>query len=187
MKYLIKLFLAFNLAILFVGCKGLKGEDKSAANIAVNQKISDLKETKESTVKQLKSDVDVIRYANKSASFLDENFGEPVKVTEIKDNPRLMPGEFREYEITGHPKNLSVRFYKDRAKRFNLLLGESEKSSKEALLKIFKIDASKMRQAKSDSLSETWTGKLNGVDFKTAYAKRSRASGDFVMLHAEVE
>jgi hypothetical protein len=44
-----------------------------------------------------------------------------------------------------------------------------------------------MKQIKSDSLSETWAGQANGINFKTAYAKRSNDGGDFVMLHAEIE
>lgn len=186
MNHLVKVFLAFSLAILFAGCKSSEGEHKTVTNTAVKQEKSDSK-TQELTVKQLKTDVDVIRFANKSVSVFDEEFGEPVKVTEIEDNPRLMPGEFREYRVAGHPKNLSVRFYKDKAKRFNLLLGKSEKSSKDALKNIFKIDVGGMRQINSNSLSETWAGQVNGINFKIAYAKRNRTGGDFVMLHAEVE
>jgi outer membrane murein-binding lipoprotein Lpp len=186
LNHLVKVFLVFSLAILFAGCESSEGEHKTVANTAVKQEKSDSK-TQESTVKQLKTDVDVIRFANMSASVFDKEFGEPVKVTEIKDNPRLMPGEFREYQVTGHPKNLSVRFYKDKAKRFNLLLGKAEKSSKDALMDIFKIDVGEMRQVKSGSLSETWAGRANGINFKTAYAKRSKAGEDFVMLHSEIE
>lgn len=130
--------------------------------------------------------VDVPKLANKSAKDFDEIFGKPLKITHIKDNPRLMPGEFREYKVEGHPKNLSVRFYKDKAKRFNLLLGSAEKSSSEALKKIFKIDVAGMKRVKTDALSETWKGRSGNIDYKTAYAKRSKSNGDFVMLHAEI-
>ena len=132
------------------------------------------------------SDVNVPKLANKSVKDFDKTFGEATKVKEIKDNPRLMPGEFREYKVKGHPKGLSVRFYKGKAKRFNLLLGKTEKSAQDALKKIFKIDVSKMQKAKVESLSETWKGNLKGTNYKTVYAKRSKPNSDFVMLHAEV-
>lgn len=182
MKYLFKLFLVFSCLNIIFGCSRI--EKKTELVIEVEQtNISPEK----SQTPELKEVVDVIQYANKSTFILNEAFGMPLKITPIKDNPRLMPGEIREYPIGGHPKNLSVRFYKDKAKRFNLLLGKSEKSSQDALLDIFKIDVSEMKRAKSDSLSETWQGTSKDIKFETAYAKRSIANGDFVMLHAEIE
>ncbi|MEZ5346155.1 MAG: hypothetical protein R2681_11450 [Pyrinomonadaceae bacterium] len=132
------------------------------------------------------SEVDVPLLANKGVSEFDEIFGEAVKVTKITDRPDLMPGEYREYRVAGHPKGLSVRFYKDSAKRFNLLLGKPESSSEEALLDIFKIDVKKLKRTAGDPLSETWKGRLGKLNFETAYAKRGKSGGDFVMLHAEV-
>ncbi|MGI8669053.1 MAG: hypothetical protein ACR2J3_04295 [Aridibacter sp.] len=180
--YLFKLLLVFSSLIVIFGCSRIEEKPK----VATKTEQTNIQPEKSQTHKS-KTDVDVIQYANKPASVLDEAFGKPVKITEIKDNPRLMPGEFREYRVAGHPKNLSVRFYKEKAKRFNLLLGKPEKSSKDALKDIFKIDVSEMKRIKSDTLSETWAGKINGINFKTAYAKRSKAGGDFVMLHAEIE
>lgn len=131
--------------------------------------------------------VDVPKLANRSAAEFDEVFGKPLKITEVKNNPAMMPGEVREYKVEGHPKNLSVRFYKDRAKRFNLLLGKPERSSKRALKNIFKVDVeNKKPDKKSSPLSEKWKGKIDGVDFVTLYAKREKSGSDFIMLHAEV-
>ncbi|MEZ5427682.1 MAG: hypothetical protein R2747_15545 [Pyrinomonadaceae bacterium] len=130
--------------------------------------------------------VDVPRLADKSAAEFDAIFGPPEKITEITDNPAIMPGEYRLYRVAGHPKGLSVRFYRDRAKRFNLLLGTPRKSSKEALLEVFKIDISGMKKVKGESLSEKWSGESSGIRFETAYAKREKSGGDFTMLHAEV-
>ncbi len=185
MRYLDKLFVGFCLLFIALGCGNSEDVEKKDTN-AVTKQTPTVQKTPEVSKPKLKKDVDVIQMANKSASFFDEAFGEPAKVTPIKDNPRLMPGEYREYKIEGHPKGLSVRFYRDQAKRFNLLLGKPEKSSKEALERIFKIDIGGMRRIKSDSLSETWEGKSKGINFKTAYAKRNKAGGDFVMLHAEI-
>ncbi len=177
-----KLLLVFSCLNIIFGCSRV--EEKTEITSKTEQANI---QPKKSQTPELKTDVDVIQFANKSASVFDEEFGKPVKITPIKDNPKLMPGEFREYQVAGHPKNLSVRFYKDKAKRFNLLLGKPEKSSKQALLNIFKIDVSQMRQIKSDSLSESWAGQLNGINFTNAYAKRSKAGKDFVMLHTEIE
>lgn len=131
--------------------------------------------------------VDVPQMANKSPADFDKIFGEPVQITEIKDNPALMPGEFRLYTISGHPKGLSVRFFKGRAKRFNLILGETAKSSKDVLSKIFKINVGEISPDKtSEPLSEKWKGKFNGINFVTVYAKREMVTDDFTMVHAEV-
>ena len=133
------------------------------------------------------SDVDVIALANKSKKSFDKYFGDAVKTTKIKDNPKFMPGEYREYRVKGHPKGLSVRFYRNKAKRFNLLLGSPEKSASAALKTIFKIDVRKMKKIVGDPLSETWKGKSGSIVFKTAYAKRDKPGGSFIMLHTEVK
>jgi len=132
------------------------------------------------------TEVDVPKLANKSAEHFDEIFGDPVKISPVRNNPKLIPGEYREYKVEGHRKGLSVRFHRDKAKRFNLLLGKPEKTSTNALATIFKIDVKKLSRVQSDPLSETWKGKFGTVTFETAYAKRSKSSGEFIMLHAEV-
>ncbi len=187
MKYLFKLFLALFCLTFIFGCSRISEKAEIAADNKETNAESVLTNKGFPEKSELNTNVDVIRLANQSTFILDNEFGQPLKITPIKDNPKLMPGEFREYAVKGHPKNLSVRFYKDKAKRFNLLLGTPEKSSKNALMEIFKIDVGKMRQIKTDTLSETWSGKFEEINLKTAYAKRSKAGGDFVMLHAEVE
>jgi hypothetical protein len=186
LKYLDKAFVGFCFLLIALGCGNSESVETEDTNIATKQAPA-VQKTPAVSETKLKKDVDVIRLANKSASFFDEAFGEPEKITPVKGNPQFMPGEYRQYRVAGHPKGLSVRFYKDQAKRFNLLLGEGEKSSEEALKDIFKIDVGKLKRAKSDSLSETWNGKSGKVNFTTAYAKRGKAGGDFVMLHAEVK
>lgn len=131
--------------------------------------------------------VDVPQMANRSPAEFDKIFGKPVQITEIKDNPAMMPGEFRLYSVSGHPKGLSVRFFKGQAKRFNLLLGEPQKSSKNALREVFKINVGEISPDKtSEPLSEKWKGKFNGINFVTVYAKKEKVTGDFTMVHAEV-
>ena len=175
------------LSALILACSF--GEKEVSETNKTNSDNTVQKATPKKTVETQKSVriVDVPKLADKSPKAFDEMFGESVKITEIKDNPSLMPGEYREYKVSGHPKNLSVRFYKNKAKRFNLLLGKSEKNASDSLDKIFKIDVGKMQKIKSESLSETWRGKSGGINFKTAYAKRDKAGGDFVMLHAEIQ
>jgi hypothetical protein len=191
MRYIWNLSFIVGSVLIVLAC-GSSGEvnrpeDRVGSEPAVNVTVSS--PTPEDSVGPEKTVavVDVPQLADQPAAGFERVFGEPVKVTEITDNPRLMPGEYREYKVAGHPKNLSVRFYKNRAKRFNLLLGTPEKSSQAALQKIFKIDVGRMRPVKTDSLSETWAGMFGGINYKTAYAKRSGAGGDFVMLHAEIE
>jgi hypothetical protein len=131
--------------------------------------------------------VDVPNLANKSSAEFDKIFGKPLQITEIKDNPAMMPGEYRLYKVSNHPKGLSVRFYKDKAKRFNLLLGKNLKSSTAALAEIFNINVGTISPDKtSEPLSEKWKGKFNNIIFTTVYAKREKVNGDFTMVHAEI-
>ena len=134
--------------------------------------------------KETKTSIDVPKFTNKSAVEIDKILAQPEKVTPAII-AREIPGEYRLYKLAENPKGLSIRFYKDKAVRFNLLLGKPEKSSREALLKYFNIDVAKMTSVKGESLSETWKGSANGVNFSTAYAKRDKPGGDFVMIHAE--
>ena len=127
------------------------------------------------------------RLANQPVQAFDDIFGVAVKISEINDDPSMMPGEYRLYNVAGNPKGLSVRFFKGKAKRFNLLLGAPRKTSKDALFELFRIDVSKMKVVRGEELSEKWVGESGGVTFKTAYAKREAANGDFTMVHAEVE
>lgn len=173
--------------ILFsFGCQNSESVEKAETNI--NTSIAPTAQKKVTDEKvQFAKFVDVPNLANKSAAEFDKVFGEPVKITPIKDNRAMMPGEYREYKVAGHPKNLSVRFYKDQAKRFNLILGTPLKSSKQALSDIFKVDVKNAEpDTKSEPLSEKWKGTFSGVSFVTLYAKREKSGSDFTMLHAEV-
>lgn len=186
MKNFINFLIGIVLLSFIMAC-GSSDDQTSVNNSNSNTAAEKTTPTKTPETQKSVKIVDVPKLADRSAKEFDDIFGEPVKITEITDNPRLMPGEYREYKVEGHPKNLSVRFYKDQAKRFNLLLGTPEKSARSALAEIFKIDVSGMTKIKSESLSETWKGRSQNINYKTAYAKRSRSGGDFVMLHAEIE
>ena len=133
-----------------------------------------------------KSEVDVPALANQPPEEFDRLYGPSTKISPVRNNSKLMPGEYREYRVPGHPKGLSVRFYRDKAKRFNLLLGKEENSGRDALRNIFKIDVGPLKRVKTDPLSDTWNGEAGGISYKTAYAKRSKTGGKYVMLHAEV-
>lgn len=182
-KYII--FLTMLCAFSLVSaCREQDPKPKTTDQIAAEKKEN--KAPSKQEPERLVSEVDVEALANRSAAAFDDLFGEPVKITKIRDQPNLMPGEFRQYQIEGHPKGLSVRFYKDRAKRFNLLLGSPERSAEESLLKLFKIDVKKMNRVNGDLLSETWKGRSGKINFETAYAKRDKSGGEFVLLHAEI-
>lgn len=132
--------------------------------------------------------VDVPQLAGRPPEAFDLIYGKPLKVVPIRDNPALMPGEIREYRVAGHPKNLSVRFYQNRAQRFNLLLGRPAQSARRALDEFFRVDVGRRPSDRSAArpLSEKWRGRIGGVDFVTLYAKREKPGGNFTMLHAEV-
>jgi hypothetical protein len=174
------------LILLSLSCQNPISDSDRTTN--KNKEISPTPKEKVLVEKQVTPKfVDVPNLANKSSAEFDRVFGKPLQITEIKDNPAMMPGEYRLYNVEGHPKGLSVRFFRDKAKRFNLLLGKNLKSSKDALSEVFKIDVSGISPDKtSEPLSEKWKGKFNGVNFETVYAKREKVNGDFTMVHAEV-
>jgi len=181
------LIISFGLILLSLSCGKADGENTENTNVSVSP--SPQKEVSAEKVERRETPkfVDVPNLANKSPAEFDKIFGKPVQITEIKDNPALMPGEFRLYNVSGHQKGLSVRFFKGQAKRFNLLLGEPLKSSRNALSGVFKINVGEISPDKtSEPLSEKWKGKFNGINFVTVYAKREKVTGDFTMVHAEV-
>lgn len=174
------------LILLSLSCQQSETNESAIPNNSVSPTPKKTSETEKTA--EIPDFVDVPNLANKSSAEFDKTFGKPLQITEIKDNPAMMPGEYRLYQVEGHPKGLSVRFYKDQAKRFNLLLGTPLESSKDALSEIFKINVGQIPpDKKSEPLSEKWKGIFEGIKFTTVYAKREKLNGDFTMVHAEVE
>lgn len=187
MKIVSALFISLGLILFSLSCQNQTPDISQETNLAAPIKPTPPKNTTKPAAPEF---VDVPELADKPAEKFDELFGRPRETTAITDNPALMPGEYRLYDVAGHPKGLSVRFYRNRAKRFNLLLGTPRESAGDALANIFRIDVSKMQKVRDsgggDALSEKWRGVSGGVEFETAYAKREKPGGNFTMVHAEV-
>ena len=173
--------LIFALSIAF-GC----GKEESA-HLAVNQKINPEPSNTPNIIPKIVSRIDVPRLAGKSAEELDKIIGKPEKITPATARKEI-PGEYRLYKIEGNPKGLSVRFYKDKAVRFNLILEKPFASAKDALLETFTIDVKNIPPTvdKAEPLSQKWQGEFGGVRFATVYAKKDTPNGQFVMVHAEI-
>jgi hypothetical protein len=131
--------------------------------------------------------IDVPQMAGKPAEELDKILGKPEKITPATVQ-KEMPGEYRLYKIESNPKGLSVRFYRGKAVRFNLILGKPFAAAKDALLETFNIDVRNVPPAndKAEPLSQKWQGEFGGVRFATVYAKKDKPDGQFVMVHAEI-
>ena len=131
--------------------------------------------------------IDVPQLAGKSSEELDKALGIPEKITPAAIAKEI-PGEYRLYKIAGNPKGLSVRFYKNKAVRFNLILEKPFASARDALLETFNIDVQNAPPTveKSEPLSQKWRGEFGGVRFATVYAKKDQPDGRFVMVHAEI-
>lgn len=71
--------------------------------------------------------------AGRPPAAVDSVLGPPSQVTPIKSNPAQMPGEFREYQLPGTPDPLTVRFHRDRAVFFTVLLPQPEATAEAAL------------------------------------------------------
>ncbi len=181
MKSLI-LIITFLVASM-AGCVSFVERDHSSSTQPANDHSLplDLPQTNTS------SKVDILALGNAPPESFDKQYGKARKTTKITESPNLMPGEYREYAVEGNPKGLSVRFYKNRAKRFNLILGTPADSANRELTRTFGVDVSKLENVNIDPLSETWKGTTNGLSFRTIYAKRKLPQGKFVMLHAEIK
>ncbi len=134
--------LVLSAPMLSCGSK-IEKEKRENSDIVVKKAPVEIK-----TTKPFPSEVNVPELANKSAFYFDEQFGKSVKITPKENVPALMPGEYREYKIDGHPKGLSARCHRDKAKRFNLLLGKPKDSAEKSLAKIFRIDVGEMNGSK---------------------------------------
>ena len=182
MKKSLKVAALFCAALIFTGCQ--KTEEP------VNSGEQDLTPNPSRTATppfENADRIDVPRLAGKTSEEIDKTLGKPEKITPATV-ARETPGEYRLYKIEGNPKGLSVRFYKNKAVRFNLILEKPFASAPEALLKTFNIDVKNSAPAveKSEPLSQKWQGEFGGVRFATVYAKKDRPNGQFVMVHAEI-
>ena len=133
------------------------------------------------------SRIDVPKLAGKTAEELDKMLGKPEKITPATAAKEI-PGEYRLYKIEDNPKGLSVRFYKGKAVRFNLILAKPFASAADALRETFNIDVKNIPPTveKGEPLSRKWQGEFGGVRFATVYAKKDKPDGQFVMVHAEI-
>lgn len=172
----------FLIGLLLLGCQ--KAVEPKTAN-APNAKPP----ANENSIPKPESEsrIDVPRLAGKTAEELDKVLGAPEKITPAVV-AKEMPGEYRLYKISGNAKGLSVRFYRNRAVRFNLILEKPFASASDALRQAFNIDTKNIAPTvdKNEPLSQKWQGEFGGVKFATVYAKKDRANGQFVMVHAEL-
>jgi hypothetical protein len=173
-------FTLFLCALIFSGCQ--KTEEVKISN----QPVTPVPSNTPNLITENAVKADVPRLAGKTAAEIDKILGKPDKITPATI-AREMPGEYRLYKIAGNPKGLSVRFYKGKAVRFNLILGNPFASAREALLETFNIDVKNSAPTvdKNEPLSEKWQGTFGGVRFATVYAKKDKQDGQFVMVHAE--
>jgi hypothetical protein len=178
-------FVLFIFTFILYGCSNLQSTGQNETQVSPSPKPS-ISATQNETAR-IKPVIDVPNLANKPAEDFEKIFGKSVKITTIKNVPEHMPGEYRLYKVVNHPDGLSVRFYKNRALRFNLFLSEQTESPKDALLKTFGIDVKDAASTKTQFV-EKWAGEFNSIKFKTAYAmKKDINSSKYAMVHAEVE
>lgn len=181
MKKYLTLLAALFAALMFFGCQ----KDEEAKNRDFQTPaIEPARTIAPKNVDEVK--IDVPRLAGKPAEEFDRIFGKPEQVTPATAAKEI-PGEYRLYKIEGNPKGLSVRFYKNKAVRFNLILEKPFASANDALHQAFNIDVKNIPPTieKNEPLSYKWRGDFGGVRFATVYAKKDKPDGQFVMVHAE--
>jgi hypothetical protein len=127
--------------------------------------------------------IDVPKLADKSIAEIDRAFGKPEESRSIENK-----GEYRLYKVAGESRGLAVRFYKGRAKSFNLISDKTFPTSKEALKQIFNIDVGNTAAIKDpkETLSEKYQGTFGGVKFTKVSAKRQENGNGFIFVLAEV-
>jgi len=172
----------FYAASVFFGCQKAEESKISDAPVSTPEIV------RTSTPKpESKAKIDVPQLAGKSPEELDKILGKPEKITPATV-AKETPGEYRLYKTEGNPKGLSVRFYRGKAVRFNIILEKSFAAAKDALLETFNIDVKNIPPTieKAEPLSQKWQGEFGGVRFTTVYAKKDKPNGQFVMVHAEI-
>lgn len=174
--------LAFSLVFAAFGCRSAVEINANNANAAAHR--AQPSKTPNTPLKSAQTiPIDVARLAGKSIDEFDRLF------EKIAEGKTVEPvGEFRLYKINGQSKGLSVRFYGNRAKSFNLISDDIFETSREALMKLFDIDAGRLTPVKKNSepLTESYRGTFGGVKFKKVSAKRAGKGKGFIFVLAEV-
>jgi hypothetical protein len=176
--------LCFALWLLFVaiGCQSISDNRLNAAKVEPSP-VSPLP----SAVPETTIVIDVPKFAYKSPAEFEQVLGKAIEIKAVKGDAKQMPGEYRLYQMPNHPQGLSVHFYGGKALIFNLVLGESSKSTGDALSKYFAINVKDAQPIEKTRFLEKWQGKFDGVNFTSVYAMKERIErDDYKLLHAEV-
>lgn len=183
MKFSLKSSLVFLLFPVLLSCQTVR---ETETETPASPTAQSTQTTTDSPKNQTFPLVDVPKLANKSPEEIDKVLGKPDEVRKITEQ---MPGEYRLYKSVNYPKGLAVRFYQNKAIRFNLILSEAFPTSKEALLKSFGIDVGKLAptKEKNEPLTEIFKGTFGGVKFSKVSAKRQENGDGFIFVLADVE
>lgn len=176
------LIFAFFPSLVFLGCSS--APETKTEKPAVSTNSAPLAKPENTAPKPGQTiPIDVSKLADKPIAEFDRVFGRAEESKAIENG-----GEYRLYKIAGQPAGLAVRFYKGRAKNFNLILEGSFPTSKEALKKAFDLDVGNSAPVKDpkEPLSEKYQGTFGGVKFKKVSAKRRENGGGFIFVLAEV-
>jgi len=123
--------------------------------------------------------VDIPQLISKSPAELEKVLGKPTRITQITNDPEMMPGEYRDYRIENSIGTLTedglwVRFHKGKADHFTVDLPHLADTSEAALLMVG-IDVQGAVPNVKAPLADRWTGKFNMIDFKDVAALKMEA------------
>lgn len=130
---------------------------------------------------------DLIALAGQPPPVVDSVLGSPTDVTPIENVPENMPGEFRDYELSGTPSPSMVRFKRGRAVFFTIMLPKPESSAQSALQRVG-IDIGEDSPDTRAPAAEWWrNGTIEGRRFIKVGAFRGMGfdTNDFDMVQAE--
>lgn len=131
--------------------------------------------------------VDIPALANKAPGEFDKALGKAASVTPITKTPEEMPGEFRNYKISGLEETLQVRFYRGKAVFFNISLAKGEqKKTAEELAKYAGFDVEGKRAERPTAYAAKWSGEFGGAQFLEIIAVKSNTD-DYYTLSAKVQ
>jgi hypothetical protein len=182
MTKILSLSLASSLVFAAFACQSAGEPNTSNGNAPANS-VQPTKTPVLSLKPEQTIPIDIARLAGKSIDEFDRFF------EKIAEGKTVEPvGEFRLYKIAGQSKGLSVRFYGNRAKSFNLISDNIFETSKEALMKLFNIDVGSLTPVKKnrEPLTESYQGTFGGVKFKKISAKKQADGKGFIFVLAEV-
>lgn len=141
---------------------------------------------------QRKPILDLTKLAGQPIATVERRLGKPITIDEITDDPREMPGDYREYRVRGFKSvseteaGFTVQYYNGNAVSFIIELETPTETAEEALMQVG-IDVRGKAADRSAMLASIWSNlTVGGANFKDIGAQTGLNGGRFVRVIANL-